>query len=79
VKTVHNPLVGDVVLDCDVLTVPDSDVKVVVYSTTESGPDAEKLDFLRVEAVRAVIETLDRASPGPDVSGRHGAGPADSP
>jgi transcriptional regulator with XRE-family HTH domain len=79
VKTVHNPLVGDVILDCDVLTVPDSDVKVVVYSTTESGPDAEKLDFLRVEAVRAVIETLDRASPGPDVSGRHGAGPADSP
>jgi transcriptional regulator with XRE-family HTH domain len=79
VKTVHHPLVGDVVLDCDVLTVPDSDVKVVVYSTTESGPDAEKLDFLRVEAVRAVMETGDRASSGPDGGGHHGADPADRP
>jgi transcriptional regulator with XRE-family HTH domain len=55
VKTVHNPLVGDLTLDCDVVTVPDSDIKVVIYSTTESGPDAEKLDFLRVNAVQAVI------------------------
>jgi transcriptional regulator with XRE-family HTH domain len=51
VKTVHNRLVGDLTLDCDVVTVPDSDIKVVIYSTTESGPDAEKLDFLRVGAV----------------------------
>jgi transcriptional regulator with XRE-family HTH domain len=47
VKTVHNPVVGDVVLDCDVVTVPDSDIKLVVYSTAASGPDADKLDFLR--------------------------------
>ncbi|PYY57854.1 transcriptional regulator [Curtobacterium sp. MCSS17_011] len=53
VKTVHNPIVGDVVLDCDVVTVPDSDIKLVVYSTPESGPDADKLDFLRVRAIRA--------------------------
>jgi transcriptional regulator with XRE-family HTH domain len=59
VKTVHHPLVGDITLDCDVLTVPDSDVKLVVYSTTESGPDAEMLDFLRIEAVRAVVRTED--------------------
>lgn len=57
VKTVHNPLVGDITLDCDVLTVPDSDVKLVVYSTTESGADAEKLDFLRVRAVHATFPT----------------------
>jgi len=57
VKTVHNRLVGDVTLDCDVLTVPDSDVKLVVYSTTERGPDAEKLDFLRVRAVHASFPT----------------------
>jgi transcriptional regulator with XRE-family HTH domain len=54
VKTVHNPLVGDVVLDCDVVVIPDSDIKVVIYSTSQRGPDAEKLDFLRVSAVRAV-------------------------
>jgi len=52
VKTVHNPIVGDVVLDCDVVTVPDSNIKLVVYSTPESGPDADKLDFLRVRAIQ---------------------------
>jgi len=55
VKTVHNPLVGDITLDCDVVTVPDTDIKLVVYSTTESGPDADKLDFLRVSALRSPI------------------------
>jgi transcriptional regulator with XRE-family HTH domain len=50
-KTVHHPIVGDVVLDCDVLVVPGSDVKLVVYSTFAEGPHAEKLDFLRVGAI----------------------------
>ena len=59
VKSLHHPLVGDITLDCDVLTVPDSDVKVVMYSTAGGGPDAEKLDFLRVEAVQAVVGTGD--------------------
>jgi transcriptional regulator with XRE-family HTH domain len=59
VKTVHSPIVGDVVLDCDVVTVPDSDIKLVVYSTAESGPDADKLDFLRVRAIRAA-DVVDR-------------------
>jgi transcriptional regulator with XRE-family HTH domain len=53
VKTVHNRIVGDVTVDCDVVTVPESDMKLVVYSTPTNGPDAEKLDFLRVGAVRA--------------------------
>jgi transcriptional regulator with XRE-family HTH domain len=57
VKTVHNPHVGDITLDCDVVTVPDSDIKLVVYSTTESGPDADKLDFLRVTAIQATMPT----------------------
>ena len=51
VKTVHHRVVGDIVLDCDVLNVPDSDAKLVVYSTTRSGPDADKLDFLTVGAI----------------------------
>jgi transcriptional regulator with XRE-family HTH domain len=50
-KTVHNRIVGDVVLDCDVVVVPDTDVKIVLYSTASTGPDAEKLDFLRVAAI----------------------------
>ncbi|WP_250007637.1 helix-turn-helix transcriptional regulator [Actinoplanes sp. M2I2] len=59
VKTVHNPLVGDIVLDCDVVVVPASDIKVVIYSTSHRGTDAEKLDFLRVSAVRAMHRSLD--------------------
>jgi transcriptional regulator with XRE-family HTH domain len=55
VKTVHHRVVGDIVLDCDVVTVPDSDIKLVVYSTTQTGPDAEKLDFLSVGAVRSPL------------------------
>ena len=58
-KTVHNSLVGDIVLDCDVVVVPASDIKVVIYSTSHRGTDAEKLDFLRVSAVRAMHPTLD--------------------
>jgi hypothetical protein len=52
VKTVHNSVVGDVVLDCDVVVVPDGQIKVVVYSTSPEGPDAEKLDSLRLSAAR---------------------------
>jgi len=37
------------------VTVPDSDVKLVVYTTSVGGPDTEKLDFLRVGAVRAAL------------------------
>jgi transcriptional regulator with XRE-family HTH domain len=55
VKIVHNRLVGDITLDCDVVTVPDSDIKLVVYSTGQSGPDAEKLDFLRIQAVTSLM------------------------
>lgn len=51
-KTVTHPVVGDVILDCDVLDVPGVDLKVVVYTAAAGSPEAEKLDFLRVGAVR---------------------------
>ena len=47
-KTVSHPQVGDLTLDCDVLTVPGVDLKVVAYTTAAGTPDADKLDFLRV-------------------------------
>jgi transcriptional regulator with XRE-family HTH domain len=68
VKTVHNPLAGDITLDCDVVSVPDSDIKLVIYSTIETGPDAEKLDFLRVRAVHATITTSDCSDSRPEQS-----------
>jgi transcriptional regulator with XRE-family HTH domain len=53
-KVIHHRLVGELVLDCDVLTVPGSDLRIVLYSAPTGGPDAERLDFLRVSAVHTV-------------------------
>jgi hypothetical protein len=37
-----------VTCDCDVLTVPGSDIRLVVYTVAAGSADAEKLEFLRV-------------------------------
>ena len=55
-KTITHPDVGTITLDCDVLTVPGSDLKLVVYSTPTGSPDAEKLEFLRITRVVAVAD-----------------------
>ncbi|MFE6823359.1 hypothetical protein [Streptomyces sp. NPDC057690] len=47
-KTVVHPQVGKVTCDCDVLTVPGSDIRLVVYTVAAGSADAEKLEFLRV-------------------------------
>ena len=47
-KTIEHPQVGDVTCDCDVLTVPGSSLRIVLYTVATGSPDAEKLDFLRV-------------------------------
>ena len=47
-KTVQHPVVGPVLLDCDVLSVPCADLRIVTYTAPAGSPDAEKLDFLRV-------------------------------
>jgi len=52
-KTVHNPIVGEITFDCDVLSAPGSDLKIVVYTVIPGSEDAAKLDLLRVSAVRA--------------------------
>jgi transcriptional regulator with XRE-family HTH domain len=51
-KTVHNVLVGPITFDCDVLAAPGSDLRIVVYTVVPGSEDAEKLDLLRVSAVR---------------------------
>ncbi|KIF77358.1 XRE family transcriptional regulator [Streptomyces sp. 150FB] len=50
-KTISHPLVGDITLDCDVLTVPGADLRIVAYTAPAGTPPAEQLDFLRVTAV----------------------------
>ncbi|CAM5521700.1 hypothetical protein [Streptomyces afghaniensis 772] [Streptomyces afghaniensis] len=53
-KTIVHPQVGEVTCDCDVLTVPGCDVRLVVYTVAAGSADAEKLEFLRVtNGVRA--------------------------
>jgi len=51
-KTVESPLVGEITFDCDVLSAPSSDLRLVVYTVVPGSPDADKLDLLRVSAVR---------------------------
>jgi transcriptional regulator with XRE-family HTH domain len=53
-KTIVNPLVGDVELDCDVFSVPGADLRIVAYTVAFGTADAEKLDFLRVSALAGV-------------------------
>jgi transcriptional regulator with XRE-family HTH domain len=45
-KTFEHPEVGLVTVDCDVLTVQDSDLRLVVYSAAPGSPDANALALL---------------------------------
>lgn len=47
-KIIDHPMVGELTLDCDVLTVPGADLRLVTYTTAAGGTDAGKLDLLRV-------------------------------
>ncbi|MFJ8580900.1 helix-turn-helix transcriptional regulator [Micromonospora sp. NPDC093277] len=50
VLTVHHPDVGDITVDSDTLTVPDSDLKVVVLTAAAGSDAAERLERLRAAA-----------------------------
>lgn len=45
-KTFEHPEVGLITLDCDVLTVQDSDLRLVVYTAAPGSPDANALALL---------------------------------
>jgi hypothetical protein len=47
-KTVDHPELGPVTLDCDVLQLPHTDQKMIVYSAAPGTPAAEALALLRV-------------------------------
>jgi transcriptional regulator with XRE-family HTH domain len=63
-KTIIHPEVGPVTLDCDVLTVAESDLRLVVYTAEPSSPDAEKLRLVRVVGLQQ-LGARDRSTPGP--------------
>jgi transcriptional regulator with XRE-family HTH domain len=45
-KTIAHPEVGRLTLDCDLLTVRDSDLRIIVYSAAPDSPDAQALALL---------------------------------
>ena len=53
-KTVLSPTVGPVTVDCDVLTAPDSDLRIVVYTARPGSDDAGKLELLRVTGLQTI-------------------------
>jgi hypothetical protein len=51
-KTAATP-VGPIEIDCDVLTVPGSDLHLVLYTAAPGSEDASRLDLLRVTGLQA--------------------------
>jgi hypothetical protein len=47
-KTIDHPRVGPLTLDCDVLTVGGSDLRIMIYTAAPGTPDAERLALLTV-------------------------------
>jgi transcriptional regulator with XRE-family HTH domain len=58
-KTVDHPQLGQLVLDCDALHLPDVDQRLVVYSAAPSTPEAEALALLRVVGLQALHAAQD--------------------
>ncbi|MET9986378.1 helix-turn-helix transcriptional regulator [Streptomyces rochei] len=52
-KTFRHPVVGDVTVDCDILTLTDRDQHLVLYSAPQGSPGAETLALLNVLGNRA--------------------------
>ncbi|MEV6370997.1 helix-turn-helix transcriptional regulator [Micromonospora musae] len=53
-KTVEHPRVGALTLDCDVLTVAGSDLRIMVYTAAPGTEDAERLALLTVLGTQSV-------------------------
>ncbi|MFE0102309.1 helix-turn-helix transcriptional regulator [Streptomyces sp. NPDC059009] len=54
-KTIAHPEVGALTLDCDVLTVAGSDVRVMVYTAEPGSEDAERLALLSVIGTQSLV------------------------
>ncbi|PSK97871.1 helix-turn-helix protein [Haloactinopolyspora alba] len=56
-KTVEHPQVGPLTLDCDVLTVAGSDLRIMVYTAEPDTADAERLAMLTVLGTQTLATT----------------------
>ena len=53
-KTATSTMVGPITVDCDVLTVPGTDQRIVIYTVVPGSQDASRLDLLRVAGTQAL-------------------------
>ncbi|WP_291754471.1 helix-turn-helix transcriptional regulator [Cellulomonas sp. 73-92] len=53
-KTIAHPEVGELTVDCDVLTVEGADLRVVAYSAEPGTEDAERLALVRVVGLQTM-------------------------
>jgi transcriptional regulator with XRE-family HTH domain len=49
-KTIQHPLVGEITVDCDVLTAGDTDLKIVALTAAAGSEDASKIELARIAA-----------------------------
>ncbi|MEZ0070244.1 DNA-binding XRE family transcriptional regulator [Streptacidiphilus sp. MAP12-20] len=55
-KTIDHPQVGTLTLDCDVLSVAGSDLRIMVYTAEPDTVDAERLALLAVVGTQSFVE-----------------------
>lgn len=57
-KTVRHPSVGDIHVDCDVLTDSDTDLKIVVFTVAPGSENESKMDLARVMGAARVLPKI---------------------
>lgn len=56
-KVVEHPEIGPLTLDCDVLTVSGSDLRLIAFTAAPGTEDGEKLELLRVVGLQSMVDT----------------------
>ena len=54
-KTIDHPQVGPVTLDCDILTVAGSDLRIMIYTAEPGSEDAERLALITVLGIQTLV------------------------
>lgn len=54
-KTIDHPQVGSLTLDCDVLSVAGSDLRIMIYTAEPGTQDTERLELLAVLGTQTLV------------------------